>query len=419
MSSTSDSVPDGVLYYIARGPEHLRRLSFVGGNQGTHRLGDGDPTQRPRPRSKSRSDASGSSDPNDDALTFDWELGDGGNSSSALTNHTYSQGVYEAVVTVDDGQGGVDSAPPIRIVSGNVGPSPTLASPTAGTHYDAGQVISYSGTGTDPEEGSPSLLVVLCGGSCFTRRATRIPRSAPSRDTAAGSSRSPTVGVTSPDVWYRIYLTVSDSGVPLGLEGALSETATVDVLPNLATLVLETAPVTDLSFWSSMGNPVTAPASEQSVVNMTRELGTGGPQAAPERPHVSVGLLVGRRQRDAHNFHADRGCDVHGHLRLRRDRRSAPAAAAAPSERRSDARMGPRLRSLPDLGPREVPGLHRRNERTHDPARRVALGPRAGTLLGTSDGASFTYTPGPADRFFLVVAVGTDGLDGRVGHYGS
>jgi hypothetical protein len=30
---------------------------------------------------------------------------------------------------------------------------------------------------------------------------------------------------------------------------------------------------------------------------------------------------------------------------------------------------------------------------------------------------SFTYFPDPSDAFFLVVAVGTDGSAGKVGHY--
>jgi len=40
------------------------------------------------------------------------------------------------------------------------------------------------------------------------------------------------------------------------------------------------------------------------------------------------------------------------------------------------------------------------------------------TLLGSSASASFSFTPGPNARFFLVVASGTDGLEGPVEHYG-
>jgi hypothetical protein len=39
-------------------------------------------------------------------------------------------------------------------------------------------------------------------------------------------------------------------------------------------------------------------------------------------------------------------------------------------------------------------------------------------LVGTSTTESFVYSPGIDDRFFVVVAVGQDLLDGAVGHYG-
>ena len=40
------------------------------------------------------------------------------------------------------------------------------------------------------------------------------------------------------------------------------------------------------------------------------------------------------------------------------------------------------------------------------------------TLVGGSATESFDYTPDPGHRFFLIVATGTDGAEGPVGHYG-
>lgn len=50
-------------------------------------------------------DASGSSDPNDDALTYTWDFGDGSSATGATASHTYTeQDTYIAQVTVSDGE---------------------------------------------------------------------------------------------------------------------------------------------------------------------------------------------------------------------------------------------------------------------------------------------------------------------------
>ena len=40
------------------------------------------------------------------------------------------------------------------------------------------------------------------------------------------------------------------------------------------------------------------------------------------------------------------------------------------------------------------------------------------TLVGSTGQTAFAYSPAADERYFLVVAVGTDELDGVVGHYG-
>lgn len=66
-------------------------------------------------------DASGTSDPDMDELTYNWSFGDGTDAvtSTPITTHTYDQvGNYTARVTVEDGRGGTDTADTfIRIVS--------------------------------------------------------------------------------------------------------------------------------------------------------------------------------------------------------------------------------------------------------------------------------------------------------------
>ena len=56
-------------------------------------------------------DGSGSSDPDGDALTFDWNFGDGNFGIDAFPEHTYlSVGTFQVCLTVDDGNGEEDTA---------------------------------------------------------------------------------------------------------------------------------------------------------------------------------------------------------------------------------------------------------------------------------------------------------------------
>jgi PKD repeat protein len=56
-------------------------------------------------------DASGSSDPDGDELTYSWDFGDGSSGTGATVDHEYTQaGSYAARLTVSDGKGGSDEA---------------------------------------------------------------------------------------------------------------------------------------------------------------------------------------------------------------------------------------------------------------------------------------------------------------------
>ncbi len=55
-------------------------------------------------------DGSGSSDPDGDGLTFAWDFGDGSQGSGISVSYTYNAaGIYQAALSVDDGNGGVDT----------------------------------------------------------------------------------------------------------------------------------------------------------------------------------------------------------------------------------------------------------------------------------------------------------------------
>lgn len=86
-------------------------------------------------------DASGSTDPDDDPLSFAWTFGDGATGSGATPSHTYdAAGSYTATVTVTDGNGGSGSAS-VTITVGSSGsgsgrPADDPAGAVAGLRYD-------------------------------------------------------------------------------------------------------------------------------------------------------------------------------------------------------------------------------------------------------------------------------------------
>jgi len=102
-------------------------------------------------------DASGSSDPDGDPLTFDWNFGDGATASGASPNHTYnSAGTYTATVIVSDGNGGSDSASLTISATDPGGNNPPLAvlqaNPTAG---DVPLPVSFDASGSSDPDGDP------------------------------------------------------------------------------------------------------------------------------------------------------------------------------------------------------------------------------------------------------------------------
>ena len=67
-------------------------------------------------------DASGSSDPDGDVLTFAWDFGDTQTATTATATHTYAvAGTYAVVLTVNDGRGGVKSVTVNIVVTGGGG----------------------------------------------------------------------------------------------------------------------------------------------------------------------------------------------------------------------------------------------------------------------------------------------------------
>ena len=172
-------VSAGELFYADFDGGTIRRISYTAGNQPPTAVASASPTSGPAPLTVSF-DGTGSSDPDPgDTITYAWDLdGDGAydDSSSARPSRTYSQpGTYTVRLRVADNHGASATSSPITISADNTPPSATLATPAAGTTWKVGDVIGFSGSATDQQDGSLppsaltwSLILHHCPSTCHT-----------------------------------------------------------------------------------------------------------------------------------------------------------------------------------------------------------------------------------------------------------
>jgi PKD repeat protein len=153
--------PDGNLYYVDFDGGTIRQITWTV-NRSPVASASASPTTGAAPLTV-QFDGTGSTDPDGDPLTYSWDLnGDGtfGDSTSAIPSFTYTQnGRFDVTLRVSDGRGGLGTDQ-VTILVGSGGPSATITSPAAGILWKVGDVISFSGSATDPIDGQlpPSAL---------------------------------------------------------------------------------------------------------------------------------------------------------------------------------------------------------------------------------------------------------------------
>ncbi len=227
--------PAGDLFYVDFGGGTIRRIEYVSTNRAPTAVADATPTTGAAPLTVSF-DGTGSSDPDGDTLTYAWDLdGDGAfdDSTAAQPTYTYTtQGTHSASLRVTDPEGASDSDS-VTITVGNTPPTAAITAPAAGTTWKVGDVINFSGSATDPQEGTlpPSALswnLVLqhCPSNCHSHPLQSYP------GVANGS-------FTAPDHQYpshlELQLTATDSG-------GLTATASRRLDPQTVELTFQTSP---------------------------------------------------------------------------------------------------------------------------------------------------------------------------------
>ena len=233
--------PDGALYYLdlgysdvggTFGTSKLRRIRYISSNLPPTAIAGADPTQGPVPLTVNFSSA-GSTDPEGQPLTYSWALGDGASSTAANPAHAYTlPGQFTARLTTSDGVNTTFSTP-LTIRAGTP-PAATLLSPQDGSSFIAGDVISYSGDGTDADDGALPA-------SAFTwdidfLHEGHVHPSVHEVGVKSGSFTIPTSGHDfSGNTRYRITLTVTDSN-------GLTDVKSVIVWPTKVDLTFNTVP---------------------------------------------------------------------------------------------------------------------------------------------------------------------------------
>ena len=264
--------PDGALYYLSRGAG-----STTGVVQRIAASGPQAPTITTHPQSQTVSAgqpasfsvvASGSM-----PLSYQWQrngvnLPGATGSSYTLQSAAAGDNGSQFRCVVSNSVGTATSNAATLTVSGNSAPTPTIVTPAAGTVYTAGTTLNFSGTATDPEDGTLAA-------NRFTwwinlhHDTHDHPELQPTSGITSGSHVIPSVGETSANVWYRVYLRVVDSG-------GQSVTVSRDVQPRTAQVTLTTSP-TGLTLTLD-GATVATPHTFVGVAGILRTIGAPSPQ---------------------------------------------------------------------------------------------------------------------------------------------
>jgi glucose/arabinose dehydrogenase/PKD repeat protein len=262
--------PAGELYYADFDGGTIRRIRYQSANQPPVAVATANPTSGPTPLTVSFN-GSGSSDPDGDAITYAWDLdGDGAYDDSTAANPTYTYtqtGSYTARLRVTDAVGAASISDPIVITAGNTPPTATIASPPASFTWKVGDVVSFSGSASDAQDGSlpPSSLswsVILhhCPSTCHTHPLQSFP------GTASASFPAPDHEYPS---HLELRLTATDSG-------GLTDTESVLLYPQTVNLTLQTQPA-GLQL-ALNGSAATAPFTRTVITGSTNTLSAPSPQ---------------------------------------------------------------------------------------------------------------------------------------------
>ena len=280
--------PNGDLFYSDFDNGRINRIRFLGANNAPVAQITANPTSGPVPLPVSFSGAA-SSDADGHPLTYTWDLnGDGtfGDATGVTTNFTYTvSGTYTARLRVTDSQGASDTEEVTINANASSPPAATILSPSSSLNWKVGDTVNFSGTATDPEDGtlpgsalSWSLILHHCPSTCHQH---------PIQDfvNTAGSS------FVAPDHEYPSYLelklTATDSS-------GVTDTESVLLQPQTVNLTFETAPQ-GLQV-AVGGTQAPTPLTRTVIVGSANTVSAISPQASISRTYAFASWSDGGAQ---------------------------------------------------------------------------------------------------------------------------
>ncbi|ADI14251.1 PQQ-dependent sugar dehydrogenase [Truepera radiovictrix] len=222
-----------LFYTTYAGGGQVRRIAYTGAlNRAPQAVVTASPTSGPAPL-RVTFDASGSRDPEGEALSYTWRFGDGATGSGPRVTHTYAKGDYTATLIVRDPQGAEGRAV-VRISAGNTPPQPVITAPAPGALFGVGERITLRGAATDAEDGT------LSGSQLSWRVLLRHDDHTHPYERATG--REVTITMPPPEdlaatttSFLEVYLSATDSQ-------GLSRTVRQDVHPRMVGVTFDTEP---------------------------------------------------------------------------------------------------------------------------------------------------------------------------------
>jgi PKD repeat protein len=266
--------PGGDLFYVDFDGGTIRRITH---NHKPVARATANPTTGPAPLTVDF-DGTGSSDPDGDTLSYAWDLDDDGafdDSTAAQPTYTYtSDGSYTASLRVSDSLASATDSVTIEVGVGNRPPTAVITTPAAGTTWEVGDVINFSGSATDAEDGtlpasalSWELVMQHCPSNCHSHPL----------QTYAGVAGGSFVA---PDHEYpshlELRLTATDSG-------GLTDTKVLRLDPKTVVLTFQTTPG-GLSLTVD-GSASTATFTRTVIVGSTHTISAPSPQNKNKRTY--------------------------------------------------------------------------------------------------------------------------------------
>ncbi|HYG19254.1 MAG TPA: PA14 domain-containing protein, partial [Ohtaekwangia sp.] len=267
-SLSLDVGTDGNLYYLERSSGSLFKIIYTSNNAPaivSHPANVTVPAGQPASFSVSATGAA--------PLSYQWQRN--GQPIQGATSATYSianaqpshAGSYRVVVSNQAGSITSNTAQ-LTVTTFNGAPVAQIITPQEGSLYRGGEIISFSGNGTDPEDGTlpASAFTWFVDFYHDTHHHDGPPVAS---GVKSGTFTVPVSGETSDNVWYRINLVVRDSQ-------GLQDTVFRDVLPRKSTITLASQPP-GLQVTLD-GQPFATPFSDLSVEGIERSIGVVSPQ---------------------------------------------------------------------------------------------------------------------------------------------